>query len=109
MYGTPKAPGKNPNQLMYPEKAIRLSNGNTLICDTRNNRIIEVSPSNQIVWEFFNYKIGSSTRQLSGPSDIYRLDNGHTVIIHNSNKNIIEINKNSEFVWQYQLSTEKKL
>lgn len=109
MYGTPKAPGKNPNQLMYPEKAIRLSNGNTLICDTRNNRIIELTASKQITWEFFNYKIGSSKRQLSGPSDIFRLDNGNTVIIHNSNKNIIEINKNSEFVWQYQLSTEKKI
>ena len=32
----------------------RLSNGNTLITESRDGRVFEVTPDNMIVWEFFN-------------------------------------------------------
>ena len=37
-------------QLNWPRDADRLPNGNTLITDTRNNRIVEVTPNKTTVW-----------------------------------------------------------
>jgi len=38
--------------LAWPRDADRLPNGNTLITDSRNFRVLEVSPSGEVVWEF---------------------------------------------------------
>ncbi|WP_435182074.1 aryl-sulfate sulfotransferase [Halorussus sp. AFM4] len=37
----------------WPRDADRLPNGNTLIVDTNNQRVIEVTPQGEIVWEFY--------------------------------------------------------
>jgi hypothetical protein len=39
--------------LNWPRDADRLPNGNTLITDTLNHRVIEVTPEGDIVWEFY--------------------------------------------------------
>jgi hypothetical protein len=41
------------DQLSWPRDADRLPNGNTLIVDTLNQRVIEVTPRGEIVWELF--------------------------------------------------------
>jgi hypothetical protein len=41
------------DQLNWPRDADRLPNGNTLIVDTLNQRVIEVTPRGEIVWELF--------------------------------------------------------
>lgn len=41
------------NSLNWPRDADRLPNGNTLVTDTLNHRVIEVTPSGEIVWEFY--------------------------------------------------------
>lgn len=41
------------DQLNWPRDANRLPNGNTLITDSRNHRVIEVSPDGSIVWEAY--------------------------------------------------------
>ncbi|PSP44049.1 hypothetical protein BRC68_04260 [Halobacteriales archaeon QH_6_64_20] len=41
------------DQLNWPRDADRLPNGNTLIVDTLNQRVIEVTPRGEIVWEQF--------------------------------------------------------
>ena len=46
-YLTNTLSGSNPNPL--PTRAVRLKNGNTLISDQFNNRVIEVSPAKKIV------------------------------------------------------------
>ena len=38
--------------LQWPRDADRLPNGNTLVTDSRNNRILEVDPDGEIVWRF---------------------------------------------------------
>jgi hypothetical protein len=38
-------------QLRNPNSAIRLPNGNTLIADTGNHRVLEVDAKNGIVWK----------------------------------------------------------
>ena len=40
-------------QLNWPRDADRLPNGNTLITDTLNHRVIEVTPTGEIVWESY--------------------------------------------------------
>ncbi len=39
--------------LTWPRDADRLPNGNTLITDTINHRVIEVTPTGEIVWEYY--------------------------------------------------------
>jgi len=40
-------------QLSWPRDADRLPNGNTLITDSLNHRVIEVTPRGEIVWEYY--------------------------------------------------------
>ena len=39
--------------LNWPRDADRLPNGNTLVTDTLNHRVIEVTPEGEVVWEFY--------------------------------------------------------
>ena len=39
--------------LNWPRDADRLPNGNTLIVDTLNHRVFEVTPAGEIVWEYY--------------------------------------------------------
>ncbi|WP_224270268.1 arylsulfotransferase family protein [Haloprofundus salinisoli] len=40
-------------QFTWPRDADRLPNGNTLITDTMNHRVVEVTPQGEIVWEYY--------------------------------------------------------
>ena len=40
-------------QLSWPRDADRLPNGNTLVTDSLNHRVIEVTPQGEIVWEYY--------------------------------------------------------
>jgi hypothetical protein len=42
----------------------RLPNGNTLITETDNGRAVEVTPDNEVVWEFVNPARAGSNREL---------------------------------------------
>jgi hypothetical protein len=37
----------------WPRDADRLPNGNTLVTDTLNHRVMEVTPTGEVVWEFY--------------------------------------------------------
>ncbi|SFR34671.1 aryl-sulfate sulfotransferase [Halogeometricum limi] len=41
------------NTLNWPRDADRLPNGNTLITDTLNHRVMEVTPTGEVVWEYY--------------------------------------------------------
>jgi hypothetical protein len=43
----------NSSTLEWPRDADRLPNGNTFIGDSRNNRVIEVTPEGEVVWEVY--------------------------------------------------------
>ncbi|PIQ27915.1 hypothetical protein COW36_08870 [bacterium (Candidatus Blackallbacteria) CG17_big_fil_post_rev_8_21_14_2_50_48_46] len=105
-YGMLKNPGSGPHQLMYPERAIRLVNGNTLIVDTRNHRVIEVDPAGGIFWQFGGLHSEKSHKKISNPTAAYRLDNGHTVVVHSGNRQVLEVTHHSEVVWTYLLPSK---
>ena len=43
--------GGDPGYLSYPQSALRLDNGNTLIVDAGNLRVIEINPESEIIFE----------------------------------------------------------
>jgi len=75
-----------------PASVERLDNGNTLIADSDNNRVIEIDNSKQIVW---------SKTDLYAPRDAHRLDNGNTLIADTNNHRVIEINSAGDIIWSY--------
>jgi hypothetical protein len=67
-----------------------LPNGNTLITDGNNNRILEVTPAGQIAWEYLtNTQPGSIAAPQ--PSRAVRLKNGHTLISNQFDDQVIEV------------------
>lgn len=72
-----------------------LSNGNIIVADSTNDRIIEINyTSKEIVWE--------STLDLKWPRDVDELNNGNFLITDSYNNRIIEINKTTEkIIWNF--------
>jgi len=99
-YGTTGVSGLGVNQLNNPNSAERLENGNILISDEGNNRVIEVHPSTKtIVWKYPTVNPPDDT--LSAPAFASRLENGHTLITDSNNNRIIEIDKTVHIVWTF--------
>lgn len=93
-YGTFGVTGFGPNQLNTPVANIFLpTNGNVLITDQGNQRIIEVRRSdNAIVWQFGETNVpGSDNSHLSSPNSAELLANGHILISDESNSRALEV------------------
>ncbi|MBD3212812.1 MAG: PQQ-binding-like beta-propeller repeat protein [Candidatus Lokiarchaeota archaeon] len=73
-----------------------LENGNVIIADSENDRIVEVNYSTkEKVWE--------SAIELRWPRDADELDNGNLLITDSYNNRIIEINRTTqEIVWMFE-------
>jgi len=41
------------DSLNWPRDADRLPNGNTLVTDTLNHRVVEITPTGEVVWEYY--------------------------------------------------------
>jgi hypothetical protein len=82
----------HPPLLDWPRDADRLSNGNTLITDSRHDRIIEVTPTGQVVWHYDDLEL---------PYDADRLDNGNTLISGSPSGGVVEVDFAGDIVWQY--------
>ena len=60
--------------LNWPRDADRLPNGNTLVADSRDNQVVEVDSTGQIVWQasvplpYETERLGSGSESDSGPS-----------------------------------------
>jgi len=80
------------SSLNWPRDADRLANGNTLITDSKNGRVIEVTPEGDVVWEF---------RDLRMPYEADRLLNGNTLISDSGNHRVIEVDPLGKIVWVY--------
>lgn len=67
-----------------------LPNGNLLVCDAQGNRIIEMKPTGEIVWEY--------AEGLRQPMDAVRLKNGNTLISDFDHHRVMEVNTDGEVV-----------
>ncbi|MGE5706821.1 MAG: hypothetical protein ACM3YO_00675 [Bacteroidota bacterium] len=79
--------------------AAHLPTGNTLLLDLGNQRVIEVDPARQIVWQFGDPS--DRAKQLRSPRGVSRLSNGHTLIADTGNHRVIEVDARGEIVWHY--------
>ena len=100
-YGTTGVAGSGPNELNYPKDADRLANGNTIIADYRNHRVIEVNTTGEKVWQCGTGTPGSGVNQLNNPTDAERLPSHNTLITDHSNHRVIVVNPANKIVWQY--------
>jgi hypothetical protein len=96
-YGQFGVTGFGPNQLNTPVQNTFLPNGNVLITDQGNERVIEVRSSDDgehkaIIWQYGqNGVVGNGPNQLSNPNAAELLANGHILISDENNNRAIEV------------------
>ena len=78
-----------------PFDAERLTNGNTLIADGNNGRVLEVDPAGNIVC------IVWTLTGVGRPLDVERLSNGNTLITYQHGR-IIEVDSDKNIVWTFE-------
>jgi hypothetical protein len=79
----------------------RLENGNTMISESGNARIIEVDKEDKIVKEFPLTVEHPSTH--SDTRLVRKLDNGHYLVAHEADGTVREYDENGKVVWSYKL------
>jgi len=94
--------------LDFPHSAYPMPNGNVLISDTGNDRVIEVNRGGKIVWNTDNLGGGggylgngklSNGAHLLYPNDAYPLANGNILISSRFSNAVYEITKAGKVVW----------
>ena len=76
-----------------------MPNGDALISDSNNNRIVEVHGKDHVVWRYTtNLQAGSNSAPT--PTRAVRLRNGDMLISDQFNDRVIEINKAGHIVFQ---------
>ena len=75
-----------------PNSASKLSNGNVLIADAGNHRVVEVNAGGTVVWKYGTDGICSNqANYLCRPTSAQKLSNGNVLITDSSNNRIIEV------------------
>ena len=88
--------GDSPSEsLNWPRDANRLTNGNTLITDSKNHRVIEVTPKNETVW---TYQMEKHGHLYEG----HRLLNGNTLISAQQRYQVFEVDPAGNIVWSFR-------
>ncbi len=109
-YGHAGVTGSGFNQLNTPVQNTYLPNGDILITDQGNQRVIEVNRAKQIVWQQGITGVsGSLYNHLNNPNSAELLDNGHILIPDENNNRVIEVDRFHRIVWHYGSPTSPKL
>jgi hypothetical protein len=88
-YGQAGVAGSGANELNVPVFAIQTANGDYLITDQANNRIIQVDANQNVV---YNYGPASGKGALNSPNSAEVLSDGDILIADESNNRVLEIN-----------------
>src|ERR1700730_6323375 len=102
-YGKFGVTGAGRNELSSPVQDTYLPNGDVLITDQGNQRVIEVERrSKKIVWQYGTTGVpGIGDNQLQDPNSAELLANGHVLISDENNDRAIEVNKAHQIVATY--------
>jgi len=101
-YGQAGVTGSGFNELNTPVQNTYLPNGDVLITDQGNQRVIEVTPYLQIVWQQGMTGVsGSKFNQLNNPNSAELLANGDILIADESNNRVIEVDRHHRILWRY--------
>jgi uncharacterized protein (UPF0248 family) len=83
-----------------------LKNGNTLITDTTNNRLIEVTPDRKVVMNSDDW--GERTGGLSDgshlhyPNEAFELQDGTFLVTDRNNDRCIQVNRKGNILWLFE-------
>ncbi len=103
-YGTPGIPGSSANHLNTPDDAYKLENGDVVVADIRNCRIIELSPEGKIVRQYgVTRRCGTGPGMLDSPNGDTPLPNGHILISEIGSHDIVELDQNWKKIAVYPL------
>lgn len=110
-YGQAGVTGAGPDQLNTPVCAVYLpAVSHVLIADQGNQRIIEVTKSKKIVWQYGTTGVaGIGADQLNNPNSAELLANGHILIADENNNRVIEVDRQMNIVWQYPATLDPSL
>ncbi len=99
-YGTPGKPGHADGFLNNPDDAYKLANGDVVVADIKNCRVIEISPDKKIVRQYGQTKVcGNAEGLLNKPNGDTPLPNGHMLISNIQSHNLIELDENWKHVF----------
>lgn len=92
-----KRHGKKSGELNNPQDAVLLDNGQVLIADTGNGRLLQVNTNGKVVWD-------SSSQggfNLDLPVSISIVGNGNYLVTDAGLNRVFELNKQGKVVWSY--------
>lgn len=88
--------------LSDPHYAIRTRNGDTLICDTGNHRILSISPAGCINWIKNSIIINHKQDKLRGPRFMHEYEDRSLLILDCDNNRILHIDNKFNLLNKYQ-------
>jgi hypothetical protein len=80
------------SHLLYPNNAELLANGNLLITDRNNDRVVEATRDGAVAWQYAG---------LNRPHNAHRLPDGNTIICNSEDNLVVEVNPQGEVVWKF--------
>ncbi|MFN8575710.1 MAG: hypothetical protein U0354_02520 [Candidatus Sericytochromatia bacterium] len=81
------------------DEAVRLDNRNTLVLDSVNNTIIEVTPKGRTTWKYTPENEESA--KLNNPKGMSVLHNNDLLIADTDNHRVVEMDFDGSIIWQY--------
>src|SRR5579872_245134 len=103
-YGVPGKPGHLPGELNTPDDAYKLSNGDVIVADIKNCRILEIAPDKHIVRQYGETGVcNNQTGDLNEPNGDTPLQNGHILISNIRNHGLLELDQNWQPVFSMTL------
>jgi hypothetical protein len=88
------------SSLRFAHNADRLANGNTVVSDTGNDRVVELDPEGLIVWNSALVPLSDGSR-LRYPNDANALAGDHLLITDRDNHRVLEIDRAGQVLWQF--------
>ena len=101
-YGTTGISGSGFDQLNSPNSAELLANGDILIADEGNNRVIEVQKSSKNV-----VMTWTAQGTMNAPAFASLLPNGLVLVPDGGNNRVITLDKNDNIKFQYVTNTQQ--
>lgn len=103
-YGTPNVAGFRPGHLHTPDDAYKLQNGDVVVADIQNCRVIEISPKGEIIRQYgVTRHCGTGPGLLDSPNGDTPLPNGHMLISEIQPHDIVELDQNWKKIATYPL------
>ena len=107
-FGTSGCPGYGTNRFANPAMIEPSEEGTLLLCDTRNNRVINIDDSGDILWEWpFRKEAGSSSPELLMPWCVRQLNDSGFIIADTFNFRIFRLDSKLEVKQTYGFTPVK--